>query len=365
MQSFAGKNIAGIVENMIHDVGSGLHNHIAFFQRGGAVGMRKAKSAKGKKQLKKRQAKKIRRISDRFMKYPSRDKIAALEPIIDRLNETIELDERMFGTDWSAGGSDLDPVDWAGDKPPAGTERFKLIAHYEQLLALYRERRDLILTAVAWLENLIGRYRAQIKAIETKKTQTYNGEKIKPEPKWQLKGFRSGLENARGALGDLNEAKVDIQGLTGQGGAISDTMLRLTELGYRPPAEAPEPGEAPGETGTESEIADLLRQQLAESQRALAITQAQMPIFQQFMPRFHQGGIVQGPMGAERPVMAQAGEGIFTREQMRAMGSQNITVVIEDAAIDSNRIRVEVDGVIQEKVSTVRRQGSNRRFATK
>jgi TP901 family phage tail tape measure protein len=37
LQSFAGKNIAGIAENMIHDVGSGLHNHIAFFNKGGLV----------------------------------------------------------------------------------------------------------------------------------------------------------------------------------------------------------------------------------------------------------------------------------------------------------------------------------------
>jgi TP901 family phage tail tape measure protein len=40
LMSFAGKHVAGITENMMHDVGSGLHNHIAFFQKGGLVGGR-------------------------------------------------------------------------------------------------------------------------------------------------------------------------------------------------------------------------------------------------------------------------------------------------------------------------------------
>ncbi len=41
MQGFVGSNIAGVSENMIHDVGSGLHNHVAFFSRGGLVGKAK------------------------------------------------------------------------------------------------------------------------------------------------------------------------------------------------------------------------------------------------------------------------------------------------------------------------------------
>ena len=167
------------------------------------------------------------------------------------------------------------------------------------------------------------------------------------------------IEDARSIIEDnLRPELEDLIGVTGESGLIGDTNWEILNLDKMVPGSPNSPADG------DSEIADLLRQQLQETQRALAISQAQMPIFQQFMPRFHQGGIVQGPMGAERPVMAQAGEGVFTRDQMRAMGSQNITVVIEDAAIDSNRIRVEVDGVIQDKVSTVRRQGSNRKFVT-
>ena len=38
MQAFVGSSIAGVTENDIHDYGSGLHNHIAFFRRGGKAG---------------------------------------------------------------------------------------------------------------------------------------------------------------------------------------------------------------------------------------------------------------------------------------------------------------------------------------
>lgn len=37
LQKWAGQHIAGLTENMIHDAGSGLHNHIAFFAMGGLL----------------------------------------------------------------------------------------------------------------------------------------------------------------------------------------------------------------------------------------------------------------------------------------------------------------------------------------
>ena len=311
MQSFAGSKIAGIVENMIHDVGSGLHNHIAFFQRGGSV--RKGKG-KGRK--------------PGF--YPGKAQIRAFNPKIATLVESIELFEREAGADWSEAGSELGPSEIAS-----------LVAKYSKLKAYYERQRDLILTAIAWLKNSI---KTSEKALRGEKNDKRKSK------------IKKNIRAARGALSGLTSEKVELQGLTGQGGLIGETVFRLKELGVGATA-------APGPS--DSELADLLREQLTATQRALSISQAQMPIFQQFMPRFHQGGIVQGPTGAERPVMAQAGEGIFTRDQMRALGSNNITVVIEDGAIDSNRIRVEVDGVLQKKVSTVRRQGSNRRFATR
>jgi hypothetical protein len=81
------------------------------------------------------------------------------------------------------------------------------------------------------------------------------------------------------------------------------------------------------------------------------------------MPKYHTGGIVSG--AGEVPIMAQAGEGVFTRDQMAAMGGPgNITVVIEDGAVDRNAIRVEVDGVLAKHISSARRSSGGRKYAT-
>ena len=290
----------------------------------------------------KKQKKALGKISQRFGRYPGREAIRKLGPRIERMVEDLDIFEREVGADWSAAGSELDSGEVA-----------KLVEKVQSLYRAYVQRRNMIVRAMQWLNNLIFEFEARINATNTGGVSVVNGRVIEPGKKWQIPGFRRGIKNAKGALRELRSERVNLEGLTGRGGLIGDTRFRLRELKSTPPTQA------------EQELNSLLRDQLTQTQRALSVSQAQMPIFQQFMPRFHQGGIVQGPTGAERPVMAQAGEGIFTRDQMRALGANSITVVIEDGAIDSNRIRVEVDGVIQDKVSTVRRQGSNRRFATR
>jgi len=306
----------------------------------------KARETAKKKAKQRRIARKIARMAAKGLQFPGQTRLAEFEAGAEKLVEQIDLYDREATADWSPAGSDYDQ-----------TELSSLIAYYTDLLNNYIEQRNIVIAAVKVLQGRIAFWEAKIQATENPgAVMVQNGEIIKPGKKWQIKGWQKAIANARSTIGSLGEKRLALEGLTGDGGAIGDTRFTLKELGATT---------SPTDTGAaDSEIADLLRQQLQETQRALAISQAQMPIFQQFMPRFHRGGIVQGPNGAERPVMAQAGEGIFTRDQMRAMGSQNITVVIEDAAIDSNRIRVEVDGVIQDKVSTVRRQGSNRRFTT-
>ena len=183
----------------------------------------------------------------------------------------------------------------------------------------------------------------------------YEKAQTKAKSDMMKRAYGKGISAANKSLGQVNSDIRSLTGLTGRGGALGDTNFELQSLGFQQ-----------GTASGDSEIASLLREQLTISQRNLAIAQAQAPVFQQFMPKFHQGGVVQGPLGAERPIMAQAGEGVFTRDQMRAMGGAgNITVVIEDGAIDSNRIRVEVDGVLQDKISTVRRTTPNRRYSTR
>ena len=462
MQSFAGKNIAGIVENMIHDVGSGLHNHIAFFQKGGSVGGRKkgkggwvktgytvfddamgyrgplrgkayaelgapnggvgyisrllginkelplnypldvkvngkisrlfkrdigtgqgtsdysidiwksmwpyyglnqyskgpawmrtvdgtgggpseAQIARRKKEEKRRK-RVLGKLSRSGLKLGNKKleaKINQNGKAISFQNARISLAERLAGASFGPGGSDETPEEIA-----------KQVNLYTGLLELQKARARMLYRAMAQVKALVRRFKKE----------------KKDAPNWKKPGLNKAISNGNKTSNDIRGQLIGLVGSLGfkggkipnfgslMTGSIGDTNFRLKELGFTPPSDV----------DTDSELASLLREQLTVSQRNLAIAQAQAPIFQQFMPKFHQGGIVQGPRGAERPIMAQAGEGVFTRDQMRAMGGNgNITVVIEDGAIDSNRIRVEVDGVLQDKISTVRRTTPNRRYSTR
>ena len=57
--------------------------------------------------------------------------------------------------------------------------------------------------------------------------------------------------------------------------------------------------------------------------------------------RYHGGGIA-GLRPDEIPVIARRGEGIFTPEQMRALGSPNVTVELENRGAPKREVRREV-----------------------
>jgi TP901 family phage tail tape measure protein len=466
LQAFAGKRIAGLTENDIHDWGTGLHNHIAFFRRGGLAGrlrkmakggwvktgytvfddagggyrghlqkgkgyaelgtatlggvatgkgliaralgmsgelpdkypldvkingktrrmykrdrgygqgdtwhsidiykdswgrfglgpyskgtakIRKIGGGKSKEEIRKekkrarRQATKLKRIVSRGLKYPGRNNLNKNAAKINRIQERLDVAENQHRAEFSDGGSEISDKELQAE-----------IALLRQRQKAQIERLSILATAWRFLTRTVDSYR--------KLRKKAKGKKLKD-------AYAKGIKNALTSRGEVATGLKELIGLNGFGsfrqgklgapeqllyGALGDTNFELKSRGFTASASS-----------VDSDIADLLRQQLETSQRNLAIAQAQAPIFSQFMPKFHQGGIVQGPMGAERPIMAQAGEGVFTRDQMRAMGAGNITVVIEDGAIDSNRIRVEVDGVLQDKISTVRRSTPNRRYATR
>jgi len=78
-----------------------------------------------------------------------------------------------------------------------------------------------------------------------------------------------------------------------------------------------------------------------------------MPIYTQFMPKYHTGGVIPG--AGEQPIMAMGGEGVFTRDQMAAIGGGSPTVVIEiapGAGVDPAMIDARINGQL---VKTVRR----------
>jgi hypothetical protein len=90
--------------------------------------------------------------------------------------------------------------------------------------------------------------------------------------------------------------------------------------------------------------------------KRLRVGALQMPIWQDLQARqiFHGGGVVQG--AGEQRVVAKAGEGIFTPEQMAALGgAASVTIIVEDGAVDAKRIKqLSADGT-REAISGARR----------
>ena len=374
--------------------------------------------------------------------FPERPELEQNRKAIDIINERIDLFERDAGAPWSPGGSEYDQNEINGLTDlyefllhSYERQRSLVVGEINYLTARIEDRRRKITEIMDNITN----WRYRIDDLQAKILEATQGEQVK---KWrarvteleeklkkggtpqQKKAWREELDNLRGKLGDkaknaegwrekigeirgwiknandvdlpayfafiedaqgqisdtLSPELENLQGVTGEGGLISDTRWELLNLAnlvpWTPaPPDSPEDPAEPGDPGTtppdspsesQSAIAEILRQQLFETQKALAIANAQMPIFKQFLPTFHTGGVVQGPFGAERPVMAQAGEGIFTREQMAAMSpTPNVTVIIEDGAIDKSKIRVEVDGVLADKISSARRQIPGRSYASR
>ncbi len=135
--------------------------------------------------------------------------------------------------------------------------------------------------------------------------------------------------------------------MTGKGGDIFSTQLQLKELGVATTVEGA------AKESRDSELLGLMREQLGLANRNNAILSAQTPIFQQFLPKYHTGGII--PPGGETPIMAKGGEGVFTPRQMEAMGGGSPTVVIEiaeGAGVDPAMIDARINGQL---VKTVRR----------
>lgn len=110
---------------------------------------------------------------------------------------------------------------------------------------------------------------------------------------------------------------------------------------------------------TDDGRADLLAQLLREANLRTAVSEWQFDIFKNFdttsgLQQFATGGIVQAPAGAPLPVIAHGGEGVFTRDQMAAMGGgQPVSVAVHiyegegraDVFIDDRKIDAAVERV--------------------
>jgi hypothetical protein len=128
------------------------------------------------------------------------------------------------------------------------------------------------------------------------------------------------------------------------GGSLFDTRLKIAELTDKPirvTAEAATDTTTPDTAAGTEELRELLRQ----SNLRTAVSQAQYRVFKD-MPTFATGGIVPGSANAPRVIEAHAGEGVFTRDQMAAMGGGAANVHLHFAPGTEwlkNFVQVEVE----------------------
>lgn len=104
------------------------------------------------------------------------------------------------------------------------------------------------------------------------------------------------------------------------GGNILTAQMALRDLAARPTV-------SDTDTSEDSERSSLLEQLLREANLRTAVSEAQFKVFKD-MPQFATGGIVPGVVGAPIPAVVHAGEGVFTQDQMAAMGgtAPNVTI---------------------------------------
>ena len=133
------------------------------------------------------------------------------------------------------------------------------------------------------------------------------------------------------------------------GGIVWDVQTSIEELGLKIRQATNSLGGGGGGGEGDSERDSLLEELLRQANQRLAVKEVQMIALkgwddrrQGLLPPFggvaHTGAIVPGPVGAERTMITKAGEGIFTPEQMAAMGGEmsngDTTVVIESIVIN-------------------------------
>ena len=167
------------------------------------------------------------------------------------------------------------------------------------------------------------------------------------ETHWKFGALKKAVKDIRGNINGLGSIRETLVGVTGAGGELFDTQMRLKSLGVASTLESS------SAAARDSELASLMREQLGLAARNNAILSAQMPIYTQFMPKYHSGGVIPG--AGEQPIMAMGGEGVFTRDQMAAIGGGSPTVVIEiapGAGVDPAMIDARINGQL---VKTVRR----------
>lgn len=239
-------------------------------------------------------------------------------------DERIAINEDLF-SDWRSEG-----------KEELGEgERATLIDQNVGLLGLLKSRRNTIIDAISVGTKQQGRYedKAEIDRDKLRKLQeqlkSAKGErrrsqiqaeidKLREKSAAKRDKFQQRADATAGEIAELRGWLEEIQGQTGKGGRIFETRRRLAELRFPVPEEG---------TAAEDNTPEILRllQEIRSGQRtAESVSLQQSGIFAAFerggramaaqLPpfagTFHRGGVIPGPVGAERTAIVQAGEGI-------------------------------------------------------
>jgi hypothetical protein len=144
----------------------------------------------------------------------------------------------------------------------------------------------------------------------------------------QYRGFvSSSMGDLTSGRNDRDSAWLALLQLRGERSSTAGTQPNLT-------AQPPQPVIPTTDTSA------LLQTLLTQTQQTLAVSQAQYSAIQSMPPfagSFATGGIVPGPMGAPRTIIAHGGESV-------GPGQITVQVVVQDGAVDPNKIHAIATG---------------------
>jgi TP901 family phage tail tape measure protein len=268
---------------------------------------------KGGTRAETKRTKKMARLAKYGTDFPWKGALNKNANHIEVLDDLSQIISRENTADWSEFGSEY-----------SQGEIDKERGVVQKLFTAQDNRYRMLMKAIPWAENAKKFYSKKVEAA-----------KSNPSERWLLPGYKKGLDAVRGVLGssrsDLKELVGASGDRTGLGGTRGDTYFRLRELGGMKPGNAP---------GTEGIDISGLRQ---------IVEAAKFGVYDN-LPQFHAGGVYRAPAGqVEGPALLRNNEVILTPEQAGAMGGNpQFTLVVEDGAVDANRIKLIADGRIVE-----------------
>lgn len=257
-------------------------------------------------------------------------KLRNIDERIIRDEDRVATAERLAGSFGSPANEDIDAGELA---QLVGTDGKGGL--YGDVIFDHTRRRDI---AAEQLGHAVTRLARVDQALASKKL-----------PGWKRAAYKANRKSLRTLIKDSKAVVLEEQGPEGKSGLIFDWTMDAADLFGSSTASSTETGDDPS--------ASLLQQLLEQERRSNAILRAQQPIFDFFSKvpfggSFAEGGIVPGPQGAPRMVLAHGGE------EISQPGSPQIEVnVYNDPTTLEQTVDVLIDGKLQKAVRAARGAG--------